>query len=192
MCYTYKSRFFKPPLLLFVHYYYEVLHGTDYIHTYKRECFRVSVLCFGNLKALCSLPRPIVDKLAMDCMFLECSLPDNFEITALETPDELFNYNESQVHDKMLSSPMDVGSVIYFFSDVSIVVNVNTSKEAKDPQRSPLVPTFAMHVANLFEILDDKSSTLHKENIALYCKWIGNVTLMDHINFDINEVLLIF
>lgn len=168
MNYTYEARFLEPLIPLFVHHYYEVLHGPEYIHVYKKERFRDSLLCLGNLQASFPLPRPIVDKLAMDYMFSQRSLPDDFEFAVFETPDGSFNYDESQVRDKMLSTPMDIGSVVHFFSVVSIIVNVNTSTEIRNPRRNPQIPTFATRVANLFETLEDKTSTLHKENLALY------------------------
>ena len=168
MNYTYESRFLESLIPLFVHYYYEVLHGPEYIHVYKKERFRDSLLCLGNLQASFSLPRPVVDKLAMDYMFSQRALPTDFDFAVFETPDESFTYDEYLIRDKMLSTPMDIGSVVRFFSVVSIVVNVNTSKEVRDPKRNPQVPTFAKRVANLFETLEDKTSSMHKENIALY------------------------
>ena len=79
-------------------------------------------------------------------MFSQRALPTDFDFAVFETPDESFNYDEYLIRDKMLSTPMDIGSVVRFFSVVSIVVNVNTSKEVRDPKRNPHVPTFAKRV----------------------------------------------
>lgn len=35
--YSYEDRFVEPLLPLIVHFYYEVLHGPDYLHTLKAD-----------------------------------------------------------------------------------------------------------------------------------------------------------
>jgi hypothetical protein len=168
MSYSYEDRFVSPILPLVVHYFYEVIHGPDYIHTHKGERLRDSLLCLGNLKAFCSSQKPVVDKLVMDYIFSNKTFPSDMEMLKIETAGEAFNYEGAMVRDKMMNSPSDVGSVVRFFTNAMIVANVTTSKEVKDPKRSVSTPLFATKIGILFETLEDKTSTHHRENIALY------------------------
>ena len=158
MSYSYEDRFIEPLLPLIVHYFYEVIHGPDYIHTLKGERLRDSFLCLGNLKACCPLPRPVVDKLIMNYIFLNKKFQDDMETLALETADEAFNFNGNIVREKMMFSPSDVGSVARFFTNAAIVANVMTSKEVKLQKRNVSSSLFATRVSNLFETLEDKTS----------------------------------
>ncbi len=151
-----------------MHYYYKVIHGPDYIHTHKGEHLCDSLLCLGNLKASFSSVTSVVDKLVMDYIFSNKIFPSDMEILKIETAGEAFNYHGAVVRDKMMYSPSDVGSVVLFFTNALIVVNVTTSKEVKDPKQIVSAPLFATKVGILFESLEDKTSTQHRENIALY------------------------
>ena len=166
--YSFEERFVEPLLPLIVHYYFEVLHGPDYIHTLKRDRFRDSLLCLGNLKAFCSLERPVVDKLAMDYMFSARNLPEDLVTAALEVPCDSFNYEEYYVQEKMMYSPSDVGSVVRFFSNVMIVSNVMTSHDVRTKTGKNMTQLFATKVASLFETIEDKTPTQHSANIGLY------------------------
>jgi hypothetical protein len=166
--YSYEDRFVEPLLPLLVHYFYEVVHGPDYIHTLKGEHLRDSMLCLGNLKAFSASVKPAVDKLVIDYMFAKKKFPSDMKILKIETPGEAFNYDGSVVRDKMMYSPSDVACVVHFFANSMIVANVTTSIEVRDPKRRASTPLFATKVDLLFESLEDKTSTQHKENIALY------------------------
>ena len=106
----------------------------------------------------------------MDYIFSGREFPKDFETTLLEVLQESFNYEEFKVQDHMMFSPSDIASVVCFFINVMIVANVETAHEVKFNKKSPGIPFFATKVASLFETLEDKTSTQHKTNIALYGK----------------------
>lgn len=168
MSYTLEDRFVEPLLPLIAHYYYEVLNGPDYFHTRKRDRVRDSLLCLGNLKSHHTKWKPIIDKITMDYIYSGREIPENLELTIVEVPSESFDYDLVKVRDKMMSSPLDIASVTRFFTSVAIVVNVMTSKEVRHRKRNVTKPLFATRVATLFETIEDRTSTLHRENIALY------------------------
>lgn len=170
LSYSFEDRFVEPLIPLIVHYFYEVVHGPDYIHTHKGERLRDSLLCLGNLKVSYPIPRPVIDKVIMNYIFSGKKLSEDNETLAKESPDEAFNYNEVIVRDRMFHSPSDVGSVTRFFTNVAVVANVLTSKEVKSQKNSVSSQLFAGKVSNLFESLEDKTSIQHKETIALYGK----------------------
>ena len=124
--YSYEDRFLEPLLPLVVHFYYEVLHGPDYLHTLKADRVRDTFLCLGNLKASFPNDRHVIDKLAMEYMFSGKTFPLDFESLKNEVPQEAFNYDEIKVQDKMMVSPFEVGSVVHFFAKAMIVANVET------------------------------------------------------------------
>lgn len=168
--YSYEDRLLEPLLPLIVHFIYEVLHGPEYIQTCKAERFRDSLLCLGNLKAsYTKIQRPVIDKIAMAYMFYGRSIPKNFVSTIFQEPEVAFDYSEEYVRDKMMRNPTDIGSICRFFTSVVVVCNVITAKEIKEEkERSLLKPFFAERVASLFERIEDKTSTQHRDNIAIY------------------------
>ena len=143
MSYSYEDRFIEPLLPLIVHYFYEVVHGPNYIHTQKGERLRDSLLCLGSLKAFSASVKPAVDKLVIDYIYAKKKFPSNMMILKIETPVEAFNYDGSVVRDNMMYSPSDVGCVVRFFTNSMIVANVTTSNEVRDPKRCTSTPFFA-------------------------------------------------
>jgi hypothetical protein len=89
--YSYEDRFVEPLLPLIMHYFYEVIHGPDYIHAHKGERLRDSLLCLGKLKAFPLSLRPVVDKLVMDYIFIKITFLADMEILTIETAGEAFD-----------------------------------------------------------------------------------------------------
>lgn len=168
LTYSYEERFLEPLVPLIVHYYYEVVHGPEYIEKKKGNRFCDTLLCLGNLKTYCKAGKPAIDKIAMHYMFGDRSLPPVLDDVIHECPLDCFNHNEEIYQDKWMFSPLDVGSVTRFFCNVSVLVNVTTSGEIHNSRRDPKKPYFATKVAALFEALEDKTSSSHKDNIKLY------------------------
>eukprot|EP00804_Cyclotella_cryptica_P021573 CCRYP_005884-RA/>CCRYP_005884-RA protein AED:0.05 eAED:0.05 QI:1003/1/0.8/1/0.75/0.4/5/0/1380 len=166
--YSYEERFLEPLLPLIVHYYYEVVHGPDYVRTHKGHRFCDTLLCLGNLKAFSTVGKPAVDKIAMDYIFHGRDLPFTLNDVIHECPAECFDYDELIYQDRMMSSPHDVGSITRFYSNVMVVANLMTSREVRHKKRSVSKPLFARKVAALFETLEDKTSTTHRETVAVY------------------------
>lgn len=102
-----------------------------------------------------------------------------------EQGNEIFDYNEDTVRDRMMHYPIDVASICRFFIDVMVVCNVITAKEFKENNKNcSSAPLFASCVATLFETVENKTSTQPKENIAFYGKtFILYELLIQYIGF---------
>lgn len=106
----------------------------------------------------------------MEYLFSGKTFPINFKAITNEVPQEAFNYDEIKVRDKMMVSPFEVGSVVYFFMKAMIVANVETSHALKSSSRKTRSALFAAKLASLFETIEDKTSTPNKTNMGLYGK----------------------
>lgn len=111
MTYTYEDRFLEPLLSLIVHFYYEVVHGPDYIHTQRSARLHDSLLCLGNLKAHYTNARPVIDNIGMNYILNSRECPDDMTTMLMDKPFEDFDYNVPFVCDRMLLTPKDVCSV---------------------------------------------------------------------------------